>query len=502
MVRSGPSRDDGYVLALDVGTSALHCLLADGLGRPVAEASSPMTYTASEDLTPLAKEFDPGQVMEALRALTKGVVARAGIAGEGIRAVGVTSQRQGVVFLNEDGLELYCGPNTDARAAFEGAAIDGQMGKEVYATTGHFPSMILAPARLRWFRHHCPAIFERTRTVLTVAGWVAYRLTGRLMSEASLDGEAGLLDISSRERSSSLAEALELESSILPPLSPGLPTSDLSPLIGSLWGLPAGIPVVVAGPDSQCGLVGMGLRRPGRAGAVLGWSGALQVLTSEPTFDGDMRTWVGCHPLDGMWVAESSLGDAGNAYRWLKDTLLGPEASFEETEELARQAPSADGVMAFMGPGPGSAPNAGLRVGGLLFPSPVAFQEAGRGQIFKAALESIAYSLSSNLSTLRQVTGQNLEAPNLGGGMACSRTLATVLANVLGSPVRRSTQRNVSARGASMIAAVQTGADLDEMMEEASSDFEEVQPGAPTETAQYQEHHRQWLRLYQRLEWD
>ena len=53
-----------------------------------------------------------------------------------------------------------------------------------------------------------------------------------------------------------------------------------------------------------------------------------------------------------------------------------------------------------------------------------------------------------------------------------------------------------------MIAAVQTGADLDEMMEEASSDFEEVQPGAPTETAQYQEHHRQWLRLYQRLEWD
>ena len=38
-----------------------------------------------------------------------------------------------------------------------------------------------------------------------------------------------------------------------------------------------------------------------------------------------------------------------------------------------------------------------------------------------------------------------------------------------------------------MIAAVQTGAALDGLMEKASRDFEEVQPGAPTETAQYQE---------------
>ena len=135
-----------------------------------------------------------------------------------------------------------------------------------------------------------------------------------------------------------MLDRLGVPGSFLPDVSPGPLTAGV--LTGSAaapWELPGGVPVVVAGPDTQCGLLGMGLARPGQTGAVLGWSGALQVLTPAPRHDEAGRTWLGRYPVQELWTAESSLGDAGNAYRWLKDTLLGPDASFEEADRLAAE---------------------------------------------------------------------------------------------------------------------------------------------------------------------
>ena len=261
----------------------------------------------------------------------------------------------------------------------------------------------------------------------------------------------------------------------------------------------------MVGPDTQCGLFGMGLMKEGQTGAVMGWSGALQMLTSTPCFDESMRTWVGSFPLEDMWVGESSLGDSGNAYRWLKDTLLGVDVPFEEAEGLAQQtSAAADGVMALLGPGPVSSLRAGLRPGGLFFPTPLGFQESTPGQLLRAALENVAFGVTANLATLREVTGLNTQALYLGGGMARSRTLAATLANVLGSPVRRSKLPQVSARGAAMATAVSVDPSLtsEQVAEAAATDCEEVVPSTASDVAQHQEYFQRWLNLYKRLEWE
>ena len=89
----------------------------------------------------------------------------AGAAPEAVAAIGVTSQRLGLVFLDKGGGELYSGPNVDLRAAFEGAAIDEKLGQRQYETTGHFPSLLLAPAKLEWFRCQKPDLCARVSTV-------------------------------------------------------------------------------------------------------------------------------------------------------------------------------------------------------------------------------------------------------------------------------------------------------------------------------------------------
>ena len=506
MSRLAYRRGKSYILGLDLGTGSIHCLLADTLGKPIATASAPMSYYTPTGCSTLAREFKPQAVVDALAQLVGRVLNEHGVHAGDISAIGVTSQRQGVVFLDQDGVELYCGPNVDLRAVFEGAAIDEEWGEEVYATTGHFPSFLLAPARLRWFREHRPMVYESTRTVLTIAGWLAYRLTGGLMAEPSLEAEAGLLDINTGARAAGLMEKLDVAPSMLPPLpGHGLPSGNLSHRVAESLGLEPGIPVVVAGPDTQCGLLGMGLAQEGQAGAVVGWSGAIQALTTAPLLDKGKGSWAGLFPLDGLSVAESNLGDAGNAYRWLKDILLGSNGSFVEAEHLASEASSApEGVVTFLGPGPASSLKTGLRMGGMFFPSPLSFQETSRGQLFRAALENVAYSLKANLATLQEVTGLEVRSLSLGGGMSENRTLATTLANVLALPVRRSSMPQASARGAAMAASVsiEPSVGIEPVTREAAADCEEIEPSSLGEIAEHQNYYEQWLKLYGRLEWE
>ena len=495
-----------YVIALDFGTSALHCLLADHLGRPIDSADSPISYSTPEGGPSLAKEFEPESVLAQFRQIMDALLRKHDAKPEDISAVGITGQRRAVVFLDADGREVYCGPNVDLRALFEGAAIDEEMGLELYTSTGQLSAFMLASARLRWFREHGPQIYERTRTILTVAGWLAYRLTGERIAEPCLDCEAGLLDVATRQRNSALMNKMGVPESLLPPLSDaGIPVGRMRGPVAELWGLDTGTPVVIAGPDSQCGLLGMGLIEPGQAGAVIGWSGTLQVLTPQPCHDGDgTRTSVGCYPAEGLWVAESSLGDAGNAYRWLKETLFDGQASYEQIDELAlSSADSADGVVALLGPSPVTALKAGLQMGGLLFPTPVTFQDTSRGDLFHAALKNIAFSVKSNLATLTDVTDLDSPIIHLAGGMARSQGLATILATVLGGTVRRSLTPQTSGRGAAMTAAtaIEPSFTMRQAALEAAEDLEEVDPRFPSEVAQYQESYDQWLDLYERLRW-
>ena len=495
-----------YILALDVGTSATHCLLADFLGRPISTASASISYHTPNGWPTHAREFDPEVVLSTLGQLTRKLLEEERVRADEVSAIGLTGQRQGVVFVDDNGKEVYVSPNIDLRAIFEGAAIDEELGDEIYATTGHSPSLLLAPARLRWLRGNRPSDYDRTHTILTIPGWVAHRLTDSLVSEPSLEGETGLLDINERERCPSLLDKLGVPLSMLPPLSQqGCPAGHLNGRTAAQWGLNEGVPVFIAGPDTQCGLLGMGLMKEGQAGAVIGWSGAIQVLTSGACYDEAKRSWVGCYPLNGLMVEESNLGDAGNAYRWLKDTLLGSGSSFEETEQLAQIASAApEGVAAFLGPGPVTSPRAGMRPGGLFFPTPLTFQETTPGQLFRAALENIAYSVKANLATLTEVTGLDTRVLYLGGGMASSRTLATTLASVLGFPVMLSKGPQVSARGAAIAAAVsaEPSLTLDDATEAALDDCHVVEPGTASEIAQSQEYYHQWLNLYARLEWE
>ena len=492
-----------YLLGLDVGTSSAHCVLSDPSGRPLHTTSAPMEYFTPQDCPSLARGFNPEMLFALLGRLVTEAMKKGRAHPKEIAGIGITSQRQGVVFLDNKGKELYAGPNLDLRAMFEGAAIDEQLGDEVYKVTGHLPSLLFAPARLRWFQEHQPHVHSRVSSILTIGGWLAYRITGNRVSEHVLTGEAGLLDVVDREPCRLLMDQVGVSCSLLPSMAiAGTEMGVLSGRTAAQWGLTPRIPVTLAGPDTQCGLLGMGVTQEGETGVVLGWSGCVQMVTQRPCHDQERRTWVGCYSLPDRWVAESNLGDTGNSFRWLKELVLGDHSGYEEVERLAKEVePGADGVVAFLGPGAQGMSRTGLGLGGILFPTPLSFQEVVPGQLFRGALENIAYAIRSNCQLLEQVTGMGVGAIHLGGGMASSRLLAHILANVLGKEVYRTLPSQVSSRGACMAAAVMTGhfTSLEEASRSLLDSQEIISPDAST-SAEYEEQYQKWLKLHQTLE--
>ena len=492
-----------YVLSLDLGTSAAHAVLIDRVGRTVATSRASLRYHRPEDGSDLAKEFHPAEVMDAVGDAVGKTLRQAGIGSKQVAAVGVTSQGQGAVLMGPEERELCCSPNIDLRAVFEGAALDEEAGTEIYATTGHSPALLLAPARLRWLQSHRPDLIEMASSVMSIGGWLGSRLTGQVAAEAGLDCTLGLIDLSTRRHALPMLNKLGFPVELLPPLlAPGERLGCLRTELTGEWGLPAGLPVTLAGADTQCGLLGLGLTTPGRSGAVLGWSGSVHTVMPDPMLDMEARrTWSSCYSIDAMYTVEANLGDCGHAFDWLTRTVSGGKLSFQEADRLAEQAaPGGDGVLAFLGPGPMSAPNAGLRMGGIFMPTPLTFQEPEPGQILRAYLESVAYSIKANLDNIFEVTGRRAGSLCLGGSMSKSDVLAGALANVLEIPVYRSRDPQVSAMGAAAAAWVSAceAASLEEGVGMQEPNFDEFLP-EPLRSAEYLDHYHRWLEMFHSL---
>lgn len=492
-----------HIVVVDAGSTRIRCIVFDAKGEVVVERSCAWSYVERDDLSPYARELDADGVWGSTTRLIAECLGDSKVDAHRIAAVTVTSQRQGVVFLDKARRALYAGPNTDLRAMFEGAAIDDTMGERVFDVTGRLPSFLFTAAKLRWFKQHRWDIYDRIDGVVTLADWLRWKLSGELVSETTLAAEAGLLDIRERAGSAALLDELRVKTAT------NVPVEKAGTVVGSVrqevtksTGLPVGVPVVVSGADTQCGLLGLGVSRAGQMGVVAGWSIPLLMVTDAPLFDEERRIWTGCHVGQGLWSLESTCGDAGNSYRWLADTMWAGEAGpFESMDTAASAVPAgSEGVMAYLGPSRMDMSRIGIRAGGFIFPIPLTFSGLGRGHATRAALESIASAVRANLEQLESVSGVPASKIAVGGGMISTKVWVEMLPNVLGRPIEVAATPNVTAAGAYVTAtAALDGHDALLDLAEASAATRTLEP-SPVDSVEYDDHYQRWMEMGEHLE--
>ncbi|MBI4299775.1 MAG: FGGY-family carbohydrate kinase [Chloroflexi bacterium] len=490
-----------YLLVIDLGTSKVRCALVDARGRIVSMAARALTYQTPQEVAPLGREFSAQAVWALVRDVAKEAMAKGGAGRADVIGVSATSQRLGVVFLDEAGEELYAGPNLDLRALMEGLAIDEAHNKAIFTVTGHLPSFLFAPAKLKWFLVNRPDIFNRIRTALPIADWLIYKLTGERAGEASLAVETGLADARTGDWAEAVFELLSLPCHLgMPLLQAGTRIGGLKPGPAGELGLSAGTPVAAGGPDTQCGLLGMGVAEPGQAGVVVGWSAPVQLCTAAPVFDVGARIWTGLHMLPERWILESSATEAGNAYRWLVSLLFSGDdpQRYAAAEALAgKTAEAADGSMdalALLGPSTMNMGDLRLRFGGMLFPLPLSVMSTDKGHLLLATLENVAFAIKANLDQVEEISGARASRLALGGGLAQSAIFGRLLADALGRPIEVASTPEVSTIGAAMCAAVGAGAypTLRDACAAMACDSSIVEPGTSAHDEALERYER-WL---------
>ena len=291
-------------------------------------------------------------------------------------------------------------------------------------------------------------------------------------------------------------------------MKPGVPLVESGTVVGRVTteaaeatGLPLYTPVVTAGADTQCGLLGLGSAGAGQTGIVAGWSVPLQMVTGRPVLSPERKTWSGCFLDESAWVLESTAGDAGNSYRWLSDLLFG-RAAFDEMDALAGKAErGSDGTAALLGPSRMDASKLGMRQGGFLFPVPLTVSDMGRPQLIRSALETVAYAIRSNLEQVEQVAGNPSGSVAIGGGLTQSSTFVGIVADVLGRDLAIAQDPNASALGAYLCARIGLG-DFGSIVEAAAAarpGLRTIEPD-PTAAAEYNDLYDRWGELSGQLE--
>jgi ribulokinase len=446
-----------YVIGVDGGTEGLRAGVFDLSGTPLAFAA---TSYPTQFPQPSWAEQDPADWWRALGRSVRQVVAEAGVSPEEVAAIAVDTTCCSVVALDEKGRALR--PALiwmDVRAARQADEVlaSGDPALRVNGGgAGPVSAEWMIPKAL-WLKQMEPETFERAATICEFQDYLNYHLTGR--SVASISNAAVRWHYQSAEGAfpSGLLGRLGLDALIEKWPDEVLPLGEviggLTPDAAEHLGLPTGLPVAQGGSDAFIGMIGLGVVKPGQLALITG-SSHLQLGLSSTAFHGKgiWGTYANAL-LPGLHVVEGGQTSTGSVISWFK-RLLGDEASYDDLNaEAAVLPPGSEGLIVqehFQGNRtPHTDPLSRGAITGLTL-------KHGRGHIFRAIIEGIAFGTELILETMR-ANGFEADELVVAGGATRSDLWLKIHADVSGLPLSITKVADAPSLGCAILAAVAAG---------------------------------------------
>ena len=198
-------------LGIDIGTSGTKTLAIDPAGKILAEATSDYP---SYHPKPLWSEQDPDDWWNATVKTVRAVVRKIKAKPADVKAIGLSGQMHGSVFLDKDDRVLRKALLwNDQRTAAECDEIERRAGgrrKLIKMVANPALTGFTAP-KILWLRNREPKLFAQLRKVLLPKDDVRRRMTGTYATDVSDASGMLLLDVAKRRWSKQLLSALELD---------------------------------------------------------------------------------------------------------------------------------------------------------------------------------------------------------------------------------------------------------------------------------------------------
>ncbi|MCF0073603.1 sugar kinase [Dyadobacter sp. CY261] len=426
-------------LVADIGTGNVRIAIADTSGTMLGVASDDMRYEKDHHY-PESIFFDPDALWKQIKTLAKTALAQAGPVM--IAAITATSQREGIVAIDNAGRSLIGMPNIDHRGReWEDATPDKH---EIYLLTGRYPTSLFSALKLVGVRERLPDLWQQVSTFTSISDWAQFMFSGVLGYEHSQASETLLYDVARGEWSQKLCDAYRLEASLLPPLVHSAAIlGKVLPEISQELGIAETVDVIVGGSDTQLAIMSVD---PSVEDVVIvsGTTTPILKIADHYVTDTQARTWTNRHTDNANFLLEANAGVTGLNYQRLKEIFY-PNEPYEliETEVTAIRDTH---CVAALGSLLANEKSPLIR-GGFIFNTPVSHQ-LGRAHFVWATLWDIACSIAENYNVLREVTRHDQDYVWMCGGGVQSKLLRQFIANLLGKKVViRTNYRQASVSG-------------------------------------------------------
>lgn len=316
------------LLGLDIGTTHCKALLLDRSGAEVAMVSASTPFASEGGRIEMAVDHLLGGVA--------GLVAGLGPARDGVAGVGIAGMAECGAPLDAHGHPLAPVISWhDPRGEDVVADLAAALGDSLALRTGQRLRPVSSVAKLGWLVRHGTGPVQHWLGVPELCLWA---LTGVQATEHSLASRTGCYDILERRWLDEVCQAAGFSAACLPVVSPaGTPMGAVTGGAARAWGLPAGIPVTLAGHDHLSGAVGAGAG----AGDLVNSVGTAETVLGQVPDAPDLavalaqRTPVSLSPGGRAWVV---LGGAARAGVILTAAAAQLGRSFADLDDLAARA--------------------------------------------------------------------------------------------------------------------------------------------------------------------
>jgi glycerol kinase len=260
-----------------------------------------------------------------------------------------------------------------------------------------------------------------------------------------------LMNLRTRQWDGALTELFGVPEPVLPEIAP---SSGIFGETVQLGALPADVPIASMIGDSHAALFGQSGFREGTLKATYGTGSSLMSRTRGPVASdrglSSTIAWGIGEEVD--YALEGNISVTGAALQWVSD-LLGLDDP-AVAAELADRVEGSDGVYvvpAFVGLG---APHWAERARGLVTGITRGTTAA---HLARAVLESIAFQVRDVFDAMASEIGAGAEVLLADGGASRNDRLMQFQADVLGRPVLRNNDTEISALGAAQLAGLSVG---------------------------------------------
>ncbi len=452
-----------FLLALDIGTTSVKAAVFDLSGTCLGVGSQDYRLDTP---APDRVELDPERYWTSACQVVRQAVSGAGIPPEAILALGVSSQGETTICVDQAGQPLY--PALvwlDHRAQSEARTLDQALGKDAYARTG-IPTIdpTWTACKIAWIRDHEPDVFGRTHRFLLAQNFVVHRLTGEFVTDAGIACTTLLLDITSHTWWKEALDAVGLSPGQLPELrSVGDVAGPLTSEAADAMGLRPGLPVVLAGMDQTAGAVGAGNLSPEIISESTGGALTLHVTVDRPDVDPEARIPVYVHALPGKFLFDPVCETGGMALKWFRDAFCQDEVTRAQegnqdpydliTALAAEIAPGCEGLVMLPHLTGAFSPEYEPAARGVFAGFTLAHE---KGHFARAVMEAVAFMLRRNIELIRN-SGIGVEEIRATGGGAKSPLWLRIKADVCNLPLVPLRNEDSALTGDAMLAAVALG---------------------------------------------